>query len=118
MTTMTTSVAVKSVNLNEWLKKTALFFPIGGGKEYQKVRETMKLKDGTTLSVQASFGHYSLPRLDYAYGVEYTHVEVWCVSCDTPESWKEYGNQEDDPYAYIPVSMVEDFINAHGGIEE
>lgn len=109
-------------NLNEWLKKTATF----RNNRHKNVREHMVLNDGTTLSVQASSGHYCEPRksyLDYWESEEleyfdYSKVEVWCVSCDTPDSWKEYGDQEDNPYAYIPVSMVEEFIDEHGGIKE
>jgi hypothetical protein len=110
------------VDLNDWLKKSVEF---RDGK-YQEVRKHLTCNDGTTMSIQASSSHYCFPRksyLDYwsseevAY-FDYTNVEVWCVSCRTPESWKEYGDQEDNPYAYIPVSMVEDFIKSHGGIKE
>ena len=80
--------------------------------------------DGTTLSVQASKCHYCSPREDYFFDghtieyFDYTSVEVWCVSVQPPESWSEYGNQDSDPYAYIPVRLVEDFIDLHGGIKK
>lgn len=109
-------------DLNAWLKKSAVFLD----NKYQTVREQMVLNDGTTLSVQASSGHYCTPRKSYTDPwvsdeveyFDYSHVEVWCVSCDVPESWLEYGDQEDNPYAYIPVSMVKEFIEQHGGIKE
>lgn len=108
----------KKTNLNDWLKST-----VEPGKTYT-VRKHLECNDGTTLSVQASQVHYCNPRKDcYFDGVtfefyDYTSVEVWGVSVEPPESWKEYGNQEDDPYAYIPVGMVEDFIDQHGGIKQ
>lgn len=108
-----------NTNLNDWLKMSVEF--ING---YQTVREVMVCTDGTTLSVQASSGHYCSPRESFINDqneityFDYSHVEVWCVSCDTPASWKEYGDQEESPYAYIPVSMVEEFIAEHGGYVE
>ena len=31
--------------------------------------------------------------------------------------WLEYGDNVDNPFAYIPVVMVEEFIDSHGGIK-
>lgn len=112
---------MQKVNLNEWLKKTAVF-----KGQYQDVRQRLVCTDETTLSVQASEYHFCSPRksyMDFNGNCEpdyfdYSTVEVWCVSCNPPEEWKDYGDQEKYPYAYIPVQMVEDFIAEHGGIKE
>ena len=76
--------------------------------------------DGTTLSVQASNFHYCEPRVNHRdlNGRKYTHIEVWCVSAAVPDSWLEYGDTENNPFAYIPIEMVEDFIDLHGGIKK
>lgn len=103
-------------NLNDWLEQTAVIQRHG----YQDTRKHLKCNDGTTLSVQSSQMHYCEPRVNQSElnGQKYTHIEVWCVSAEVPESWLEYGDPEDDPFAYIPVEMVEEFIDSHGGIKE
>lgn len=112
-----------NTNLNKWLQQT---YDVSGVSYIsQKTRPHLTCNDGTTLSVQASSGHYCKPRESYvdcySGGVEifdYSKVEVWCVSSDIPESWLDYGDQDTNPYAYIPVSLVEEFIDLHGGIKE
>ncbi len=78
--------------------------------------------DGESLSVQAGELLYSNPRENR--GPWYA-VEVGFPSITPPESWKEYfdGDWEisggtDSVYAYIPIELVVDFINEHGGINE
>ena len=73
-------------------------------------------KDGTSLSVQASFGHYCTPRNDEG---PWTAVEVGFPSACPPESWAEYAEDWNNPldtvYGYVPVQMVQHFISLHGG---
>lgn len=76
-------------------------------------------KDGTTLSVQASKDHYSCPRNDEG---PYSHVEVGFPSVTPPETWAEYmdgvwgtDDRTDTVYGYVPVDLVEAFIEEHGG---
>lgn len=71
--------------------------------------DLVKCADGTTLSVQASGGHYCTPRDNQG---PYTAVEVWCVSSDVTEF--EYS--EEDPSAYVPIEDVVRFIDNHGGM--
>ena len=73
-------------------------------------------KDGTYLSVQASNTHYSMPRDNEG---PYTHVEVGFPSIDPPESWAEYADGEypNDVYGYVPLELVNEFIELHGGID-
>lgn len=104
-------------NLNKWLKSTCEMY-CHGNSYYQEVRNHLECNDGTTLSVQASESHYCTPRRNQPEVHEYSKVEVWCVSKPVPDSWYEYGDPEDNPYAYIPVSMVEEFIDSCGGIKD
>jgi hypothetical protein len=97
-------------NLNNWLKETAYLCDY-----FNKVRDHLVCNDGTTLSVQASGTHYCSPR--FIYCESYLEVEVFCVSSDVPKCWLEYGDNVDHPFAYIPVVMVEEFIDSHGGIK-
>lgn len=96
-------------NLNTWLKATQDLH-----KDYL-VRNHLVCNDGTTLSVQASESHYCFPRVNRSEF--YSAVEVFCVISDVPEWWLEYGDNVDNPFAYIPVVMVEEFIDSHGGIK-
>ena len=76
------------------------------------------LKDGTSLSVQASEHSYSSPRDNKG---PYTKVEVGFPSETPPEAWKEFAEDWDNPtgtvYGYIPLTMVMLHIGAHGGID-
>lgn len=76
------------------------------------------LKDGTSLSVQASEYSYSSPRDNKG---PYTKVEVGFPSETPPEAWKEFAEEWDEPtntiYSYIPLTMVMLYIGAHGGID-
>lgn len=82
---------------------------IGGLKQ---VAPWITCCDGTTLSVQASSTHYCSPRRDYAPC--YTHVEVGYLSCVPPAEWDEF-DCGSDVYAQVPVGLVREFIEMHGG---
>lgn len=106
-------------DLNKWLRETAngkILKYTDGTVYYQHIRPVFVCVDGTTLSIQASETHYCIPRCNQTdvgqYG--YSNIEVWCVTSAVPESWHEYGG-DDSPYAYIPIHMVEEFIDQHGG---
>ena len=113
-----------TTNLNAWLKTNVTIREYGQTSHYQVVRKSLVCNDGTTLSVQASDTHWCSPRnsyVDYYTGdieyFDYSSVEVWNVSVSVPDSWSDYGD-DNNPYAYIPVNLVEEFIDSHGGIKE
>ena len=112
-----------TTDLNAWLKNGVVIREYGNTRS-QELRKQLVCNDGTTLSVQASEDHWCSPRSSYVNYYtddieffDYSSVEVWCVSADVPDSWVEYGD-DDNPYAYIPVTLVEKFIDSHGGIKE
>ena len=79
----------------------------------------VKCADGTTLSVQASDGHYCKPRHNYG---PYYELEVGYPSAEPPQSWRTYfdGDWESDDhkesvYGYVPVEEIACFIRSHGG---
>lgn len=80
------------------------------GYEHKELAERVVCKDGTTISVQASAFHYSTPRSNSG---PYTHVEVWCASV-TPT---EFDYNEDGPTAQVPIELVAQFIDNHGGLK-
>ena len=75
-------------------------------------------KDGFSLSVQGHDGAYCSPRANDAY--PYSLVEVGFPS-EEPELIMEFCEDSSDPtetvYGYVPVKLVENLIDLHGGIE-
>jgi hypothetical protein len=79
-------------------------------------------KDGVSLSVQANEYAYCEPRLTLSERwEEYSRVEVGFVRGvkSMPESWLDYsddGTLNSDVYGYVPVALVKEFIESHGGM--
>ena len=87
---------------NEIIKTTS-------GLYYKPLADLVECADGTTLSVQASEGHYCTPRNNKG---PYKKVEVWCVSSEVTE----FDYSDDEPSAYVPIEDVVRFIDNHGGM--
>lgn len=92
--------------VNEHLRKYA-----GSGF----VRPKMHLADGTTISVQASSGHYCTPREDRLS--HYTHVEIGYP--DDMEPFKEWAEVWEEDYSgvagRVPIEVVNKYIEERGG---
>ena len=107
--------------LNEWLARTVKTknypFPFEHGR-FQLIRPRLVCKDGFSMSVQASQYHYCTPRVDGV--VEYEEVEIG--SLDTKEELlMPYAEDPDEyftVYRYVPVDIVNQLIEKHGGIAE
>jgi hypothetical protein len=85
------------------------------GNRIKHNAEHIRCIDGTELSVQASSTHYCAPRTDTG---PYTHVEVGYPSATPPRAWAGYADGEYpdvDVYGYVPVDLVREYIEAHGG---
>jgi hypothetical protein len=148
------------MNLQEFLSKTCSMKKVSG-YSYQEIRPRIICNDGQSLSVQASDGHYSHPRLNGDY--TFSEVEVGYPSIRPSKEWERYfdggkwnalgilgffqnvvhnwsmilysvknkswkmlfshylttkDNATNSVYGYIPVELVEEFINSHGGIDQ
>jgi len=83
----------------------------------KSINTKITCKDGTTLSVQASGGHYCSPRVDEA---AYTHVEVGYPSALPTPEMLQFAECPDNPlatvYGYVPIEIVNSYIDSHGGI--
>lgn len=88
------------------------------GRTYREASPRIVCVDGLSFSVQANYGAYSDPRS--ATG-PYTAVEIGFPS-ERIEEIMPYCERPDDPtetvYGYVPVDLVLDVINAHGGVAE
>lgn len=88
------------------------------GFEYKELAHRIICQDGTEVSVQASRTHYCTPRLNQG---PYSTVEVGYPTQDPPIEWAKYADGEypSDVYGYVPIDLVRQFINSHGGeVEE
>lgn len=93
------------------------------GKEWPQggVVPSIICADDTTLSVQASRGHYCFPRSDTG---PWANVEVWLVysrlgrAIRVPSFGPLFGQNTTEPYPYVPVEKVNKFIHRHGGLKE
>lgn len=78
--------------------------------------ERITCADGASLSVQASQGHYCMPRTNIA---DWYQVEVGYPS-EAPTEFISYAEDPDTPtgtvYGYVPIELVVAEINKHGGI--
>jgi len=68
--------------------------------------------DGAVLSVQASSLHYCSPRDDHG---PYQSVEVGYPTSPPPPSWDRYQDGENPVWGFVPVNLVRQFIEDHGG---
>lgn len=78
----------------------------------------IKCKDGFSLSVQATHGAYCSPRRNIG---PWYKVEVGFPSAQ-PELIMSYAEQPECPtdtvYGYVPIELVEQLIDLHGGPEQ
>lgn len=107
--------------INKWLASTVETkeypFPFLG-ETYQLIRPRLICKDGFSMSVQASQYHYCTPRVDGV--VEYEEVEIGPLN-EKEELLIPYAENPDETYTvypYVPIDIVNQVIEKHGGIKE
>ena len=76
----------------------------------------IECNDGESLSIQGNDGAYCSPRSHYG---PYYELEVGFPSVKPPESMMEFCEDSDKPtdtvYGYVPVAVIQEFIDLHGG---
>lgn len=104
--------------VNEYLRETLQWVDANSGR-WQEVRPRIRCADGLEMSVQASQTHYCHPREDGLS--EYYQVEVGFPTrelgallpyAEDPE------NLTDTVYGWVPVEVVNEIIEQHGGLEK
>ncbi len=80
------------------------------------VRPRVRCKDGYTVSIQAGYGLYFIPREDADH---YETVELGYPS-KADKKLMPYAEDKSSPletvYAYVPVALVDSVLEKHGGI--
>lgn len=87
--------------------------------EYHGRSESVKraeCRDGFSISIQAGFYMYSMPRRDKAW--PYTKVELGYPSELDPliDIYAEESGTTETVYVYVPIKVVNKLIKKHGGI--
>lgn len=86
----------------------------------QAIRPMVVCKDGFSLSIQASSGHYCVPAANNR--TDYTELELGCLSEVVPElnGYMDPGSDEKGysraVFAYVPRELVKSILRKHGGI--
>ena len=101
-----------------YLKKTFIIDVNRYGDVIQRIRPRMKCADGFEISVQASSFHYCEPRI--SGDVIYEKVELGYPSIEEPfiADYAEDDDLTNTVYAYVPIEVVNELIEKHGGIVE
>jgi hypothetical protein len=94
-----------------------------------QIRPRLTCTDGFSLSVQASSAHYSAPREDHPdwHWSRFECVEVGYpedaqgTRIAMPDDWLGYADDHNaglrsDVFAWVPVQLVCEWIQAHGGL--
>lgn len=106
------------MTVKDWLAKpvkTHTYYD--GTYEVQENRPRLYCNNGYSISVQASEFHYCSPRINGAQ--DYESVELGFPS-EEDELINEYADSgfdyTDTVYGYVPIEIVEQLIEKHGGI--
>lgn len=105
-----------AMNTNEFLQKYRK--KLSHGIFYKK-RPKLICNDGFMMDVQAGHGLYSEPRCDAEW---YKSVEIAFPNMDE-ELLRPYGEnvkewQYNNIFAYVPVTVCDEIIKKHGGIND
>lgn len=84
-----------------------------------RMTKTLTLKDGTTLSIQASHTHYCTPRKTIRDYKAYTHFEIGFPSVMI-KSLMEFAEVPETPtdtvYGWVPKSVIDKIVKCAGGV--
>ncbi|KJZ41342.1 hypothetical protein [Pseudomonas fluorescens] len=78
------------------------------------------LTDGSSLSIQASGGHYCAPRCDFDDYDQYYEFEIGFPSAHMDElaSYQEGdGDHTSSVFGYVPKEVIESLIDSRGGVQ-
>ena len=109
------------MTFREWLNKQTV-------ERYNRVKngislvtknylfEELELNDGLSLSVQASDSHMCSPRETIEDNSEYEEVEVYSHGVYVNELI-HFASEAMFTYGYVPVELMEELVEKHGGIK-
>lgn len=104
--------------VNEYLKRNYHSRVYDGVVEIPQITKHIECNDGFVISVQASDVHCCEPRRIKAW--PYSEVELGFPS-ELDELIADYANKPDTTetvFAYVPIDIVNQLVEKHGGIKE
>jgi len=103
--------------INEYLNRTRNTRTYPDGFTVEGNRPRLVCKDGFSVSVQASSYHYCSPRVDGADKYETVELGYPSTADQLIADYAEcYDNLTNTVYGNVPVSIVNELIEKHGGI--
>ena len=103
--------------INEYLQRTRKVITLITGEEYEEIRPRVECKDGFVISVQANKYAYCTPKINGP--CTYEKVELGFPN-RKDELILKYAEDEFNPtatvYGWVPVEVVNELIEKHGGI--
>ena len=99
--------------INDYIKETRNINQFG----WESTRPRVQCADGYSVSVQVGTFLYCRPRVDGAE--HYEAVELGYPSAEDPlinEYAENPWNYTDTVYGYVPVEIVDELLQKHGGI--
>jgi len=100
-------------HFTEWMQE-------GRDAEWREMTTRLLLVDGSSLSIQASEGHYCAPRCDFDDYDQYYEFEVGFPSAHMDElaAYQDgQGDQTSSVFGYVPKEVIESLVNARGGVQ-
>ena len=102
-------------DFNAYVKTHRSFVQLSADYRMANCLPRVECRDGFSISLQAAHAMHCSPRDDEG---PYTEVECGYPSA-APEFILSYAEEEENPtetiYSYVPVALVEDLIDYHGG---
>lgn len=102
-----------SKHFTEWMEE-------GRDKGWRKMTTRLLLADGSSLSIQASGGHYCAPSRDLDDYGQYYEFEIGypSVHMDEISAYQDgEGDQTSAVFGYVPKKVIESIIDSRGGVQ-
>lgn len=104
------------MKLTEWLDEAIL----ENESKYYTFRRALELNNGVVLSIQASEGAYSTPRVNGLKSEDYTHFEIGFPT-ERIDLLIQYAEDQEKPtdtvYPYTPINVIEQVVKEAGGVK-
>jgi hypothetical protein len=85
-------------------------------------RGRFELDNGMSVSIQASEGHYSAPRISGLDATEYTQFELGYPNFCPPDYILDYAEDKDEPtetvYPYVPYELIQRMLEEMSNVIE
>ena len=103
---------MNAITVEEFLELTFWVDDTNPDRRFE-IRPKVYCSDGHNVSVQGHCGSYSKPR---EFSPKYLNVELGYPSSED-KLFKSEFSDGDDIAGYVPINIVHDYIQSHGGVD-